>query len=75
MNAAISGMATAIEVEPRGARAEASSTPASRRNIRFSGNDWHPYEDSIRFCKDSKASVAQVIVSRKNNSRPRDQEN
>jgi|TARA_B110000305_G_scaffold232548_1_gene287690 hypothetical protein len=47
MNAAIWGIATAIEVEPRGARAEANKTPVSRRNVRFSGNGGHPDKGSI----------------------------
>jgi hypothetical protein len=71
MNAAIWGMATAIEVEPRGARAEASKTPASRRNVRFSGNGGYPNYGAIASIKDSKASAAQVIVSRKNDSEPK----
>jgi hypothetical protein len=51
MNEAICGIATAIEVEPRGAREEASKTPASRRNVRFSGNGGYPRKGLVRIVK------------------------
>ena len=61
-------MATAIEVEPRGAKAEASKTPTSSRNVRFSGNKEYPGLGKISINEESKDSAAQVTVSKEDAS-------
>jgi hypothetical protein len=42
INSAICGIATAIDVEPRGASAEASNTPANKNIVRLLGKEFHP---------------------------------
>jgi len=61
-------MATAIEVEPRGAKAEASKTPTSSRNVRFSGNKENPDLGKVSINEESEDSAAQVKVSREDAS-------